>query len=153
MENKKYKTTRNTRSIYWWEFCTTLWDVVEQYLTLIYFLFIGAWILWRGSHFDVCFLAELHLLVGGMCRVGWENKPLWEFEPMKDGSLRNQLPRISNLCSMKGQSAQRATVKEDLLGFNLVLNCIFKNSPCIQTALRFLFVYKNKTYNPLNYLW
>lgn len=128
-ENKKYKTTRNIRSIDLKGFCIILGDQVEQCLSLFYFFFVGAWILWHGSHFDVCFVAQLYSLVGGMCRVGWENKSLWEFEPKKDGTLGNKLPHISNLCLVKGQSAQQGTMKEDLLGLNLVWNSVLWKVP------------------------
>lgn len=144
IENKKYKTSRNIRSIYWRAFCTVWGDGVEQYLALFYFLFVGTWILWHSGRFDVCFVVQLHSLVGGTCRVGWENKPQWEFKPMKDGTLGNQLPHISNLCSVKAQSAQRGTMKEHLLGFNLVWNSVlWKVLHALQPGWRFLFACKN----------
>lgn len=144
MENEKYRSTRNIGSIYWWEFCTILGDGVEQYLAHFYFLFVGAWILWHGGRFYVCFVVQLHSLVGGTRRVGCENKPLWEFEPMKDGILGTQLLHISNLHSVKGQSAQWGTMKEDLLGFNLVWNSVlWIVLHAFKPGWRFFFACKN----------
>lgn len=118
MENKTFKILGTIRSISWQEFCTILGDGVEQYLSLSYFLFAGAWILWQSSHFFGCFV--VHSLEGGICRADWENKPLWKFEPMKDGTLGNQLPQISNLCSVKGRSAQQKRIYWGLILFEIL---------------------------------
>lgn len=120
MENKNCEILGNVTSIYWQEFRTILGDGVEQYLSLFYFLFVGAWILWQGSHFFGCSVVRLHWLEGGICRAGWENKPLWEFEPMKDGTLGNQPPHISNLCSVKGQCAQQKRIYWGLILFEIL---------------------------------
>lgn len=89
-------------------------------ISLFCFVFVGAWILWQGSHFVGCFVVQLHSLEGGICRAGWESKPLWEFEPMKDGTLGHQLPHISNLCSVKGQTAQQKRIYWGLILFEIL---------------------------------
>lgn len=147
MENKTFKILGTIRSIYWQEFCTILGDGVEQYLSLSYFLFAGAWILWQSSHFFGCFV--VHSLEGGICRADWENKPLWKFEPMKDGTLGNQLPP-----NFKPVFSERTvcTAKEDLLGFNPVWNSVlWKVVYAFRLGWRFFFAYKNQAYIPLSY--
>lgn len=59
MLEKKCKTARNIRSIHWRKFCIIWGNRIEQYMSLSYSV-EGTWILWCGSHFDVCFVVEVH---------------------------------------------------------------------------------------------